>query len=191
MNQEAQSRQFSQIIAKSWADDGFKKRLLSDPVVALKAEGFEIPSGVSVQASENTDKVINLVLPPKPTGEGAQEIINNVAAGPKVLSTPTLSNYLFPIPGCGKAIARAWNDAAFKQQFLTDPEAALKNTGNVFHLVLPLKPSDELSDEHLEAVSGGLGINTAIAAKSLGRPGVTPVGFGCACACCCCCVCCC
>ena len=42
MNQEERARKTSQIIAKSWADDGFKGRLLSNPMDTLKAEGVEL-----------------------------------------------------------------------------------------------------------------------------------------------------
>ncbi len=55
-----------QIIAKCWADEGFKQRLLADANAALKAEGIEVPAGVSIKVVENTDKVINFVLPAKP-----------------------------------------------------------------------------------------------------------------------------
>lgn len=72
----------------------------------------------------------------------------------------------------GKVIARAWRDPAFKQKLLADPHAALKdagvsvaagvtvtvveNTANHIHLVLPPKPTGELSDEALDKVAGGI-----------------------------------
>ena len=71
----------------------------------------------------------------------------------------------------GKIIAKAWRDPAFKVELIANPAAALKaegidvpdgmavtvleNTDNQFHLVLPPVPSDELSDEALEAMAGG------------------------------------
>ncbi len=70
-----------------------------------------------------------------------------------------------------KVVARAWSDEAFKAQLLSDPAAALKeagvavpdgvtvevveNTETLFHLVLPPRPDEELSDEALEKVAGG------------------------------------
>jgi hypothetical protein len=71
-------------------------------------------------------------------------------------------------------IAKAWMDEDFKQRLLTDPAAVLKeggfelpagmevrmveNTDKVLHLVLPAKPaSEELSDEQMEKVAGGMG----------------------------------
>jgi len=72
-----------------------------------------------------------------------------------------------------KIIAKAWRDPAFKAELIANPAAALKaegidipagmavtvveNTDKQFHLVLPPVPTDELSDEALEAVAAGLG----------------------------------
>ena len=67
-------------------------------------------------------------------------------------------------------MAKVWADAHFKAQLMVNPAATLKaegidipdgmeirvleNTETVFHLVLPVKPT-ELSDEELDAVAGG------------------------------------
>ena len=74
-------------------------------------------------------------------------------------------------PELGKIIAKAWRDPAFKAELIANPAAALKaegidvpagmavtvleNTDKQFHLVLPPVPTDELSDEALDAVAGG------------------------------------
>ena len=74
-------------------------------------------------------------------------------------------------PELGKIIAKAWRDPAFKAELIANPAAALKaegidvpagmavtvleNTDKQFHLVLPPVPSDQLSDEALDAVAGG------------------------------------
>ena len=71
-----------------------------------------------------------------------------------------------------KIIAKAWRDPAFKAELIANPAAALKaegidvpagmavtvleNTDKQFHLVLPPVPSDELSEDDLEAVAGGI-----------------------------------
>src|SRR5688572_22386511 len=65
--QEEKDKKMSQIIAKCWADEGFKKKLLADATGTLKAEGEELPAGLSYKAVENTDKVVHLVIPFKPT----------------------------------------------------------------------------------------------------------------------------
>jgi Nitrile hydratase, alpha chain len=67
MNREEQGKKWSQLIAKSWADEGFKQKLLADPAATLKAEGVEVPAGLSIKAVQNDDKVFYLVIPAKPT----------------------------------------------------------------------------------------------------------------------------
>ncbi len=80
MNPEEQGKKMSQIIAKCWADEGFKRKLLADPAATLKAEGLEALAGVEVHALENTDKVFHLVIPAKPT-DLSDEDLDKVAAG--------------------------------------------------------------------------------------------------------------
>ncbi|MEC4593961.1 MULTISPECIES: NHLP leader peptide family RiPP precursor [Nitrospirillum] len=58
---------FNQIIAKAWADDRFRARLLVDPTSVLKAEGVDFPAGVTVSVVENTATHLNLILPTPPT----------------------------------------------------------------------------------------------------------------------------
>ena len=67
-------------------------------------------------------------------------------------------------------VAKCWADDSFKQQILAEPMATLKaegvhlpegmsitvleNTANIFHFVIPPKPT-ELTDSDLDAVAGG------------------------------------
>jgi hypothetical protein len=71
----------------------------------------------------------------------------------------------------GQLVARAWGDEAFKRRLLAEPAAALAEQGirlppgveirvhedspTAVHLTLPPAPSEELSDEQLDAVAGG------------------------------------
>jgi len=71
----------------------------------------------------------------------------------------------------GKIIAKAWRDPAFKAQLIADPHATLKsagvdmpagvtvkvveNTDKHVHLVLPPKPTGDISDESLEKIAAG------------------------------------
>ena len=70
MNTEQQNKEMSekmgQIIAKCWADEKFKAKLLADPAATLKAEGVGFPEGLAITAVANTDKVLNLVIPAAP-----------------------------------------------------------------------------------------------------------------------------
>jgi hypothetical protein len=80
MNQEEQGKKIGQLIARCWADEGFKKKLLADPAATLKAEGVTLPAGLTVKALENTDKVFHLVIPAKPT-DLSDEDLDKVAGG--------------------------------------------------------------------------------------------------------------
>lgn len=71
----------------------------------------------------------------------------------------------------GELISKAWSDEAFKARLLSDTMVVLKengiavpqgvtvkaveNTSNVFHLVIPPKPTRELSNVELGKVAGG------------------------------------
>ena len=57
LNQEEQGKKMGQLIAKCWADEGFKRKLLADPAATLKAEGAELPAGLSIKALADDDKV--------------------------------------------------------------------------------------------------------------------------------------
>lgn len=81
MNQEVQNSQINNILAKCWADESFKQKLLANPAEVLKAEGVEIPVGYSVRVLENTDKIINYVLPPNPNAELSDSELESVAGG--------------------------------------------------------------------------------------------------------------
>ena len=73
--------QWGQVVARAWADDAFKKRLLKDPAAVLKEYGLLVPSGIKLNVVENTEKVINLVVPLKPEPEELSEEELHRAAG--------------------------------------------------------------------------------------------------------------
>jgi hypothetical protein len=87
LNQEEYGRKMSQLIARCWADESFKRKFLADPEATLKAEGAELPAGVSIKALENTDNVVHLVIPAKPT-ELSDEDLDKVAAGEMCVPGP-------------------------------------------------------------------------------------------------------
>jgi Nitrile hydratase, alpha chain len=73
--------EFGKIVAKAWRDPAFKAEL-----IALKAEGIDIPAGMTVTVVENTDKLFHLVLPPVPSDELSDEALDAVAGGKRYLS---------------------------------------------------------------------------------------------------------
>lgn len=51
------------IITKALQDEAFKLRLLADPAAVLKAEGIEIPKGITLKVVADTENVRHIVLP--------------------------------------------------------------------------------------------------------------------------------
>ena len=96
MNQEAQGEKMVQLIAKCWADEGFKHELLADPEATLKAEGVELPAGRSIKALENTDKVFHLVIPAKPA-DLSDEDLDKVAGGTIAYRFDPYKNFKFRV----------------------------------------------------------------------------------------------
>jgi hypothetical protein len=61
------SKKMHRIIAKAWADESFKERLLTDSRAVLEGEGIPVSPGVEVKVLEQTDTQFYIVLPKKPT----------------------------------------------------------------------------------------------------------------------------
>jgi hypothetical protein len=72
---------WQQLVARAWSDPALKAKLLADPAGVLKANGLTVPKGIAVKVLENTDKVLNLVLPVKPAPAELSEAELHQAAG--------------------------------------------------------------------------------------------------------------
>lgn len=57
------------LVAKAWADDELKQRLLTEPSAVLEEHGIEVPSGIELRVVEDTDEIYHLVLPASPAGD--------------------------------------------------------------------------------------------------------------------------
>ena len=73
-------KQWSRIIARAWADDTFRDRLLSDPKAVLLEQGYETTRDVCVSVGESTemqstDEILYLALPPKPVDLSEEELL--------------------------------------------------------------------------------------------------------------------
>ena len=75
-----QQKKYGQIVAQAWSDESFKQKLVSDPAGTLAAAGMPVKPGVNVRVVENTDKIVYVVLPPKPpAGQLSDEQLNHVS----------------------------------------------------------------------------------------------------------------
>jgi hypothetical protein len=66
MEREQFQKAYGKIVAKAWADEGFKQRLLSQPTTVLKENGIDVPPGVEFNVVESTSNLVHLILPAKP-----------------------------------------------------------------------------------------------------------------------------
>jgi hypothetical protein len=71
---------FAKMVAKAWGDDAFRTRLLADPNAALAGEGITAPEGKKFAIVEDTDDVLHVVLPARPT-ELSDDELDSVAGG--------------------------------------------------------------------------------------------------------------
>ena len=78
---EERGKQYGQLIAKAWSDEGFKARLLANPKAAMAEVGMDAPEGVEIEVVESTQEKAYLVIPPKPVGELSDEDLDKVSAG--------------------------------------------------------------------------------------------------------------
>jgi hypothetical protein len=72
--------QWGQIVGRAWADDGFNQRLRADPAGVLTEYGLPLSAGLRIEVLENpdrvpedTDGVMHLVLPGKPSAAELSE----------------------------------------------------------------------------------------------------------------------
>ena len=57
---------YAKLVAAAWADESVKQRLIESPKQVLKEYGVEMPEGIDIRVFENSDNIVNLVIPMKP-----------------------------------------------------------------------------------------------------------------------------
>ena len=76
------AKKYGQIVAKAWADEAFKQRLLENPTAVLKEQGIELPAGTEAKVVELQPHQVSFVLPPRPgEAELSDEELDQVAGG--------------------------------------------------------------------------------------------------------------
>jgi hypothetical protein len=97
----ADENRFGEIISKCWSDAGFKKRFVAEPKKVFAEFGMDLPADLEVKVVENSDNVMYLVIPPKPSetsGELSDSQLDAVSGGatiapidPRPVAKPTTS----------------------------------------------------------------------------------------------------
>lgn len=159
---------YARLIAHAWADPAFKARLMASPHEALEEFDLGVGPGRELRVVECTSNVDYWVLPVKP-------------ADPAPASVPLVQ----PPAWYQQIVTRAWSDDTFRRRLLAEPRAAaqefgvkwpagrdlrvVEDTAELVHFVLPAKPiadGEELSDEMLESVAGGLGTSSTLSSPN-------------------------
>ena len=81
MDREEFQKAYGKLVAKAWADEDFKVRLLEETAAVFKENGIEVPEGVELRVVENTDTVVNCILPPAPEGELTDAQLEGASGG--------------------------------------------------------------------------------------------------------------
>ncbi len=79
--QEQFAKKWAQVVAKAWTDPKFKEQLLKDPTKTLATMGIEIPAGQKVEIHTGSERIVHLVLPPKPEGSISEQDLIKIAGG--------------------------------------------------------------------------------------------------------------
>ena len=84
---------WTKIIAKAWADENYKKNLITNPKEVLKEEGIETSKNLNLRIIEDTTDTQTLIIPTakKYNSEtNINKIENRIAAGPITWHGPSL-----------------------------------------------------------------------------------------------------
>ena len=136
---------FQEVIGRAMSDPDFRSQLKADPTAACKQAGCELPAGATVEVIEEGRNELHLSLGMR-TKDAA---VNGV-------------------------LEKAEKDLALRQSLLADPKATLEaamadklpaavkvffhapDAKRVRLLMTPQKNNEELSDQELETVAGGV-----------------------------------
>jgi len=69
MDREQFQKAYAKIVARAWADEGFRARLLTETTMVLKENGIDVPAGLEFKVVESTSTLAYLILPIRPDSE--------------------------------------------------------------------------------------------------------------------------
>jgi hypothetical protein len=68
------------LIAKCWNDETFKQALMADPLTVIRAQGIDLPDGITVKVHDTTANHFVLALPVRPS-DLSDEDLDMIAGG--------------------------------------------------------------------------------------------------------------
>ncbi len=78
------TKTWARVVARAWADDEYKGRLLADAAAVAREEGVVLPAGLTLKVIEDAPGTRTLVLPPPPAQLAASvEMEERIAADPQ------------------------------------------------------------------------------------------------------------
>ena len=83
---------FHDLASRYHSDADYRRRVEADPVATFRENGIELPRGVEIRVTANTDDKLHVVLPPDPNTELGDEAITAVAGGGTASSVSSLSS---------------------------------------------------------------------------------------------------
>jgi hypothetical protein len=91
INKPEQALLYARIVARTWADEGFKNRLLADPADVLSKDyGLVIPQGMLIIARENTHDTVHVAIDAIPVSSVARDEVERLSAASTFGSAGTL-----------------------------------------------------------------------------------------------------
>lgn len=81
MTNEELGKKLGHVIAKAFADNAFKQKLLSNTIAVLKEEGVELPVGLELRVVQNTDNLLFIGLPIDSPQELSDKKLDKVDGG--------------------------------------------------------------------------------------------------------------
>jgi len=158
-----QAKIYAQLIAQAWSDEAFKERLVTEPMRVLSERGVEVPPGIEIKVVENTDQMFHIVLPPPQDGDLAP----GMSTETERVSLPEFGDQRM-----AALVADAATNRKVKERLVEEPASVIREYGieappdaqvrviectdNLLYYVLPAIPDDELIEDVLDLVVGGI-----------------------------------
>lgn len=81
---------YGQLVERANSDPAFRERLRSNPVAAIREQGFDIPEGIQVRVIEPDEEEVCLILPPQVGGEVTEVSGYTSSSSFRAVATPQL-----------------------------------------------------------------------------------------------------